>query len=118
MYVSSSLYVLQGCCQVRVEKKKTSVGRMVLDAFASPWILVYTVKRPVCLLISMIGGVCQHDCFETAPLPKRSSEGYSPWSVSHTLRMEPAKFLAWDRPPLPLLLLWRDVVCFVFCGMT
>lgn len=32
---------------------------MVLDRFASPWILVYTVKRPVCLLISMIGGVCQ-----------------------------------------------------------
>ncbi len=38
---------------------KESVGWMVLDTFASPWILVYTVKRPVCLLISMIGGVCQ-----------------------------------------------------------
>lgn len=32
---------------------------MVLDIFASPWIHVYTVKKPVCLVISMIGGVCQ-----------------------------------------------------------
>lgn len=31
----------------------------VLDTFASPCILVYTVKRPARLLISMIGGVCQ-----------------------------------------------------------
>lgn len=33
--------------------------RMVLETSTSPWILVYTVKRPVCLLISMICGVCQ-----------------------------------------------------------
>lgn len=32
---------------------------MVLDTFAFPSILVYTVKTPVCLLISMIGEVCQ-----------------------------------------------------------
>lgn len=62
-----SQYVLQGCGHIRAEAvccvlpllKNKTVGQMVLDMFASPWILVYTVKRPVCLLISMIGGVCQ-----------------------------------------------------------
>lgn len=49
------------CCGLHLlaHLKRKSVGRMVLDSFATHWVLVYTVQRPVCLLISMIGGVCQ-----------------------------------------------------------
>lgn len=76
------------------------------------WAALFTLWKglSVCSLVWLVGCVSCRLLWDSIS-PERSSEGYSPWSVFHTLMTKPARFFTLDRPPPLLVQQWWEVVC-------